>query len=206
MSNLDETHTPVRPISTLAGYIGGKRALAKTLVPMIERTPHTLYCEVFMGLGGVFFRRSARPKVEAINDRSQDVATLFRVLQRHYQALMDMLRWQLTSRADYERLAHTDPDTLTDLERSARFLYLQKLSFGGKVAGRTMGIINRHYARISGEQHLVCALWISALRCLAAWPHYTGSESSLYQGARSRAGVYRCRRLQMLRILSYVCA
>lgn len=34
----------------------------------------------------------------------------------------------------------TEPDTLTDLERSARFLYLQKLSFGGKVGGRTFGI------------------------------------------------------------------
>ncbi|MCW2317988.1 hypothetical protein M2322_003553 [Rhodoblastus acidophilus] len=33
-----------------------------------------------------------------------------------------------------------NPDTLTDLERAARFLYLQKLSFGGKVAGRTFGI------------------------------------------------------------------
>ncbi|MEO5338736.1 MAG: DNA adenine methylase [Magnetospirillum sp. WYHS-4] len=29
---------------------------------------------------------------------------------------------------------------LTDLERAARFLYLQRLSFGGKVAGRTFGV------------------------------------------------------------------
>lgn len=131
---------PVRPISTLAGYIGGKRALAKILTPKIEAVPHSLYCEVFMGMGGVFFRRTARPKVEAINDRSNDVSTFFRVLQRHYQAFLDTIRWQITSRADFERLARTDPDTLTDLERSARFLYLQKLSFGGKVAGRTYGI------------------------------------------------------------------
>lgn len=131
---------PVRPLSTLAGYIGGKRALAKTLAPMIEAMPHTLYCEPFMGMGGIFFRRASRPAVEAVNDRSKDVATFFRVLQRHYQALLDMLKWQLTSRADFERLIRTDPDTLTDLERSARFLYLQKLSFGGKVGGRTFGI------------------------------------------------------------------
>lgn len=130
----------VRPISTLAGYIGGKRALAKTITPMIEAVPHTLYCEPFMGMGGVFFRRTSRPKVEAINDRSKDVATFFRVLQRHYQALQDVMKWQITSREEFERLARTDPDTLTDLERSVRFLYLQKLSFGGKVAGRTFGI------------------------------------------------------------------
>lgn len=130
----------VRPIPTLAGYIGGKRLLAKTLVPMINTTPHQLYAEPFIGMGGVFFRRDNRPPVEAINDRSRDVATFFRVLQRHYQAFLDMLKWQITSRSEFERLAQTDPGTLTDLERAARFLYLQKLSFGGKVAGRTFGI------------------------------------------------------------------
>jgi DNA adenine methylase len=33
-----------------------------------------------------------------------------------------------------------DPGTLTDLERSARFLYLQRMAFGGKVAGRNFGV------------------------------------------------------------------
>lgn len=130
----------VRPIPTVAGYIGGKRALAKILVPMINATPHELYCEPFVGMGGVFFRRDRRPKAEAINDKSRDVATFFRILQRHYQAFLDMLKWQLTSRAEFERLMATDPDTLTDLERAARFLYLQRLSFGGKVADRSFGI------------------------------------------------------------------
>jgi DNA adenine methylase len=130
----------IPPTRTLAGYIGGKRALAKTLVPAIAAVPHELYCEPFLGMGGVFFRRDRRPKVEAINDRSKDVATLFRVLQRHYQALLDVLKWQITSRTEFDRLTRQDPDTLTDLERSARFLYLQRMAFGGKVHGRTMGI------------------------------------------------------------------
>lgn len=33
-----------------------------------------------------------------------------------------------------------DPATQTDLERAARFLYLQRLSFGGKVVGRVFGV------------------------------------------------------------------
>jgi DNA adenine methylase len=45
-----------------------------------------------------------------------------------------------TSRAEFERLAAANPDTLTDLERAARFLYLQRLAFGGKVAGRSFGV------------------------------------------------------------------
>jgi DNA adenine methylase len=77
------------------------------------------------------------------------VATFFRVLQRHYQPFLDMLKWQLASRADFQRLMSTDPDTLTDLERAARFLQLQRLSFGGKVAGRSFGVDARGPARFN---------------------------------------------------------
>lgn len=38
-------------------------------------------------------------------------------------------------------------DSLTDLERAARFLYLQRLGFGGKVAGRSFGIAATSPAR-----------------------------------------------------------
>ena len=89
-------------------------------------------------MGGVFFRRSARPKLEVINDVNRDVVTLFRILQRHYQQLLDVLKFQLYSRADFDRLRATPAEQLTDLERAARFLYLQKTGFGGM--SRTFGI------------------------------------------------------------------
>lgn len=142
-----DAQEPIAPIRPPAPYICGKKMLAKRLVERINATPHTVYAEPFVGMGGVFFRRDQRPKCEVINDWSEDVATFFRVIQRHYVAFMDMLRWQITSRAGFERLRRQDPTTLTDLERAARFLYLQKLSFGGKVAGRTFGMSTTGGAR-----------------------------------------------------------
>lgn len=144
---MDDGMRSVRPIRPVAGYVGGKRQLAGDLVARIAAVPHATYAEAFVGMGGVFFRRQARPAVEVINDGSRDVATFFRVLQRHYVAFMDMLRWQVASRSEFERLLAQDPDTLTDLERSARFLYLQRLTFGGKVAGRSFGISTTAPAR-----------------------------------------------------------
>lgn len=132
-----ESINPTRPI---APYIGGKRRLAQRLAARIEQIPHTTYVEPFVGMGGVFFRRTSRPKAEVINDYSQDVATLFRILQRHYVAFLEMIKYQLTTRSEFQRLAATDPATLTDLERAARFLYLQRTTFGGKVAGRSFGV------------------------------------------------------------------
>lgn len=130
----------VAPLAGAAPYLGGKRNLARQLVARIAGIPHACYAEPFIGMGGVFFRRPAAPALEVINDRSRDVATFFRVLQRHYVAFLDMMRWQLTTRTEFERLASTEPDTLTDLERAARFYYLQRTAFGGKVTGRTFGV------------------------------------------------------------------
>lgn len=53
---------------------------------------------------------------------------------------METLKFQVTSRREFQRLTACEPATLTDLERAARFLYLQRLTFGGKVAGRTFGV------------------------------------------------------------------
>lgn len=60
---------------------------------------------------------------------------------------MDMLRFQLTTRANFEKLIALDPSSLTDLHRAARFLYLQRTAFGGKVAGRTFGVTTTGPAR-----------------------------------------------------------
>ena len=147
MHSSDHGYRTVNPTQPVAGYVGGKRQLARRIIAAIEAVPHGLYAEPFVGMGGVFLRRTSAPRAEAINDMSRDVAGLFRILQRHYQAFMDTLKWQITSRADFERLVATDPETLTDLERAARFLYLQRLSFGGKVVGRTFGISTNGPAR-----------------------------------------------------------
>lgn len=137
----------VEPVRPVAPYLGGKRALVKRLVAMIDAIPHELYAEPFVGMGGVFFRRRRRPGKEVINDISMDVVNLFRLLQRHYQQLLDVLKWQVCSRAEFDRLVGLDPGRLTDLERAARFLYLQRTAFGGKISGRNFGVTRTSPAR-----------------------------------------------------------
>ncbi|MBE0552386.1 MAG: DNA adenine methylase [Rhodobacteraceae bacterium] len=83
------------------------------------------------------------PAAEAVataNDACRDVANLFRILQRHYPQFLDVLRFQLTTRTEFNRLVDTNLETLTDLEHAARFLYLQRTAFGGKVSGQNFGV------------------------------------------------------------------
>ena len=139
----------VNPARPVAPWLGGKRNLAKRICGIIDRTPCISYAEAFVGMGGIFLRRSARPRCEVINDKGREIATLFRILQRHYPQFLDTLRFQLTTRAEFNRLVDTNPETLTDLERAARFLYLQRTAFGGMVSGRNFGVVTDRTARFN---------------------------------------------------------
>ena len=135
-----------------APYIGGKRVLAKTIIKQIEAIDHQTYVEPFCGMGGVFFRREHPATCEVINDRNGEVVNLFRILQRHYHAFEDIIRFSISSRDEFERLRAMDPETLTDLERALRFLYLQVLAFGGRVTGPTFGVRATQSARFNHQR------------------------------------------------------
>lgn len=135
-----DTLRPVRPARPIAAYIGGKKRLAPLIVERIGAIPHRSYAEPFIGMGGVFLRRDRRPPAEIINDVSGEVVNLFRVVQRHPDALEAQFRFLLTARATYDVLQATDPCGLTDIERAARFLYLQRASYGGRVTKQNFGV------------------------------------------------------------------
>lgn len=179
----------VTPLSGAAPYQGGKRNLAARVIAEIDARPHGAYAEPFVGMGGVFFRRRYAPPSEAINDVSRDVSTFFRVLQRHYTPFVEMMRWQLATRAEFERLVATPPETLTDLERAARFYYLQRNAFGGKVRGRTFGIDPRGPTRFDitklvsqlEELHTrLASVWIECLPFAAFITKYDRAATLFY--------------------------
>ncbi|SOD27680.1 DNA adenine methylase [Variovorax sp. YR752] len=120
----------------LVPWIGGKRRLAKHILPLFPE--HTCYVEPFAGAAALFFLKEPA-KVEVLNDVNSDLVNLYRVVQHHLDEFMRHFRWALTSREIFGWLKETPPATLTDIQRAARFFYLQKHSFGAKVEGRTFG-------------------------------------------------------------------
>ena len=117
-------------------WIGGKRRLVDLL---LSRFPsHSCYVEVFAGGAAVFFARHPAD-VEVLNDVNGDLVNLYRVVTHHLEEFVRQFKWALTSRQVFKWLQETRPETLTDVQRAARFFYLQQQSFGGKVAGQTFG-------------------------------------------------------------------
>lgn len=115
-------------------YIGGKRRLARTIIKQIP--PHTTYVEPFAGGCQVFFHKQPS-RVEVLNDLDEEILNFLKVCQVHPQELARTLAFSVASRRLHQLLKEQVPTTLTDIQQAARFLYLQKNSFGGRRVGQT---------------------------------------------------------------------
>lgn len=125
-------HRPLFP------WPGNKRRLAKHILPLLT-APHRTYVEPFAGSAAILFMRDPAP-IEVINDINGELVRLYRCVQHHLEELVRQFRWALVSREMFRWAQLQHVDTLTDIQRAARFFYLQKLAFGGKVASQTFGV------------------------------------------------------------------
>jgi len=117
-------------------WIGGKRRLAKTILPLFPA--HECYVEPFAGGAALFFIKQPS-NVEVLNDINGDLINLYRVVKHHLEEFIRQFKWALISRQMFAWLKQTNVDTLTDIQRAARFYYLQRMAFGGKVDNQSFG-------------------------------------------------------------------
>lgn len=117
-------------------WLGGKRRLADRLIPLFPQ--HECYVELFCGGAALYFMRQPAP-VEVLNDVNGDLVNLYRVVQHHLEEFVRQFKWAISSRQIFQWHQMTEPETLTDIQRAARFFYLQHHAFGGKVSGQNFG-------------------------------------------------------------------
>lgn len=117
-------------------WIGGKRRLADRIIPQFP--PHSCYVEVFAGGAALYFMRPPAD-VEVLNDINGELVNLYRVVKNHLEEFVRQFKYALSSRDVFKWIQDTPPHVLTDIQRAARFFYLQQQAFGGKVSGQTWG-------------------------------------------------------------------
>ena len=128
-------------------YVGGKSILSKQIIPMIPQ--HSIYCEVFAGAGWIFFKKEPA-KNEILNDLDSDLISFYRILQNHLEEFLRQFKWLLQSREWFDDWKdQLDGRGLTDIQRAARYYYLQRLCFGGKVSSRNFGVSPERPRRIN---------------------------------------------------------
>ena len=118
-------------------YLGGKNRIARTIISLIPE--HTCYCEPFCGGAQVFFHKGPS-KVELLNDLNEDIFNFLRICQQHHEELLRYLHYCIVSRRWFDLFQKIPSETLTDVQRAARFFFLQKNCYGGLIVRRNFAV------------------------------------------------------------------
>lgn len=163
--------TPIVP------WIGGKRRLVKLLLSRFP--PHTCYCEVFAGGAAVYFARHPA-EVEVLNDVNGELVNLYRVVCHHLEEFVRQFKWALTSRQVFDWMKMTRPETLTDIQRAARFFYLQQQTFGTATTAPAINLLRIEENLSAAHLRLAGGTYIEQLDWAACIERYDRPHTLFY--------------------------
>jgi DNA adenine methylase len=142
---MPEKDTPIKPYLKWAG---GKRQL---LAAIKNQLPADIgryaYYEPFVGAGALFFE--LRPKRALINDFNAQLILTYRVIKENAGELIELLRRHRDKNSEeyYYEIRNLDRDAaefnrLTDAEKAARLIFLNKTCFNGLYRVNSRGLFN----------------------------------------------------------------
>lgn len=113
-------------------WIGGKKVLSKEILKRFPSETSKRYIEVFGGAGWVMFKKEMhKGQMEVFNDIDNNLISLYRCIKFHPDEVEKELQNIFMSRNVFDDFKmQLECIGLTDIQRSARYLYLIKTSFG----------------------------------------------------------------------------
>ena len=134
----------------------------KQLLPQLKRYWDTnnfhRYIEPFAGSAQLYF--AINPQFAILNDINTELINTYKVIKINPTALYKSLIALPQNKEYYYELRKSDLTTMTDIEKAARFIYLNKLCFNGLYRTNLKGEFNVPYSgskpsRFPTEQELV---------------------------------------------------
>jgi DNA adenine methylase len=125
-------------------WAGGKRQLLPAIragVPELQGR----YFEPFVGGGAVFF--DLAPQRAILSDANAELINCYVAVRDRVEALIGALRGHVYDKDHYYRVRALSPDTLDEVERAARTIYLNKTGFNGLYRVNSKGIFNVPFGR-----------------------------------------------------------
>ena len=137
-------------LSPILKWVGGKRQLLSEIIPLIDESCDN-YVEPFIGGGAVLFR--LQPKKAIINDYNTELINVYRTVRDDLDALVALLKeHEKYNSSDYyyevRALDRTpDFDKMSNLEKAARIIYLNKTCYNGLYRVNSLGQFNSPYGK-----------------------------------------------------------
>jgi len=126
-------------------WAGGKSQLLSQLIPLFPKK-FNRYIEPFVGSGAVLFYilQKYPDKEVIISDVNKDLIKSYKVIKENVEVLIKKLRehQRKHSKEYYYTIRLVDPETLSDVDKAARFIYLNKTCFNGLYRVNAKGKFN----------------------------------------------------------------
>lgn len=137
-------------LKPIVKWAGGKRQLLDDIAPLVPNNP-SLYVEPFVGGAAVLLHK--QPKHACINDFNEELVNVYCVVRDNPDTLLGLLReHERNDASDYfyevRGIDRTDDfANLTNVQRAARIIYLNKTCFNGLFRVNSAGQLNAPYGR-----------------------------------------------------------
>lgn len=136
-------------LAPIVKWVGGKRQLLNDIAPFIP-DHYSAYCEPFLGGGALLF--ALQPETAIVNDINSDLIQMYEVIRDQAEALISALRAHINDADHYYRVRAWDRDRefymgLSEVERAARLIYLNKTCYNGLFRVNQAGEFNTPFGR-----------------------------------------------------------
>jgi len=176
-------------------WVGGKRQLLDSIMPRIPE--HSTYYEPFLGGGAVLF--SLQPKKAIINDFNDELMNVYKVIKDSPDELIESLirHKGKNSEEHFYEIRALDRNkeryqALSDIERAARIVYLNKTCYNGLFRVNSAGEFNSPWGKYKNP-NIVSETTIRALSAYfkrADIKMMCGDYREALKGIRKGAFVY----------------
>ena len=137
-------------------WAGSKRSLLPTLIARYREAGCSRYIEPFSGSACLFF--ASRPEKAVIADLNEELIATYTTLRAHPRLVAQLIHTWAPDEASYYRVRGIDTNSLDEVGRAARFIYLNRLCFNGLYRTNRRGRFNVPYGartgRLPTEAHL----------------------------------------------------
>ena len=182
-------------VSPILKWVGGKRQLLDSIEPLIP--PCSTYYEPFIGGGAVFFSR--QPDKAVINDSNPELINVYLMIKNEPEALIEKLKEHKANSSEeyYYAVRALDRDksifvNMTNVERAARIIYLNKTCYNGLFRVNSSGEFNSPWGRYNNP-NITNETTIRALHTYLNKANITikcGDYQDALRGIRKGAFVY----------------
>ena len=134
-------------VAPVLKWVGGKRQLIETFSPLLPKRI-TSYCEPFVGGGALLFH--LQPNTAYVNDINKDLIGVYAVIKQNVDGLIEELKKHKNEADYFYSVRNWDRDkekyqSLSDVEKAARILYLNKTCYNGLYLVNNAGEFNSPY-------------------------------------------------------------